>query len=47
MRPLPWANITSSTAVSVAGREKAARKQASDATRQARLAHCHGRIPRA
>ena len=47
IRPLPWANITSSTAAGVAGSAKAARKQPSEATRQARLAHCHGSTPRA
>ena len=46
-RPLLCAKTTSMTATGVAGRPKAARKQASAASRSSRLASCQGRTSRA
>ena len=45
--PPPWANATSRTAANETGTPKAARKQASEPRRQARLASCQGSTPRA
>jgi len=45
--PPPWASATSRIAASETGTPKAARKQPSEQSRQARLASCQGSTPRA
>ena len=46
-RAPPWVSMTSSTMAGVTGSPKAARKQASAAARQTRLASCQGSTRRA